>query len=279
MILSFHPVFVGDQNILCAGRDPGEEERTAIWQAQAVILPQGCRESLYSMASQGPAPVFPDYQARFRYPGKLGQASLFKKASIPHPETLIFPTLKTFRELSIKQNPPFDFPWVFKFDWGGEGHTVYLLKAWQDLDQAVEKAALFEETGQCGFVIQKFIPCGQRCLRAVVLHEKIILYWKISAIESPVMTGMRQGASIDHQVDADVKKQAIAATRNLCKKTGINLAGLDLIFPENNTGPLFLEINHYFGRRGLGGSDNYYRLLTHAINDWLKSPGLIREAK
>jgi len=47
MILSFHPCFKGDKNIIVAGRTPAEEDIAAIKAAEAVILPQGCRESLY----------------------------------------------------------------------------------------------------------------------------------------------------------------------------------------------------------------------------------------
>ena len=45
MILSFHPCFAGDHNIICAGREPGADDLAAIKKAKAVIVPQGCRES------------------------------------------------------------------------------------------------------------------------------------------------------------------------------------------------------------------------------------------
>lgn len=57
-----------------------------------------------------------------------------------------------------------------------------------------------------------------------------------------------------------------------CEKTGINLAGVDLLFPSDRTlDPLFLEINYFFGRRGLGGSDRWYAILNAEIETWLKS--------
>ena len=72
MILSFHPCYEADSNILCAGRDPDEKDLAAIRAADAVILPQGCREALYLLARQNCSYVFPDYDARFQYPGKTG---------------------------------------------------------------------------------------------------------------------------------------------------------------------------------------------------------------
>jgi len=90
MILSFHPLYVADRDLLCAGRDPGATELKAIQEAEAVILPQGCRESLYRMAKNNCAHVFPDYDTRFAYPEKIGQAKLFQKKEIPHPRTVIY---------------------------------------------------------------------------------------------------------------------------------------------------------------------------------------------
>jgi ribosomal protein S6--L-glutamate ligase len=56
----------------------------------------------------------------------------------------------------------------------------------------------------------------------------------------------------------------------------VDLAGFDLVFPEEAppSGLLFLEINWYFGRRGLGGADAYYRILLEEINAWLRGLGL-----
>jgi len=39
-----------------------------------------------------------------------------------------------------------------------------------------------------------------------------------------------------------------------------------------------LEINYYFGRRGLGGTINYYRLLYKAVQDWLEEAGFDPES-
>jgi ribosomal protein S6--L-glutamate ligase len=59
-------------------------------------------------------------------------------------------------------------------------------------------------------------------------------------------------------------------------QSGINLAGVDFIFDLTQADPAahILEINYYFGRRGLGGSRSFYRLLYEAIREWLGSLGL-----
>ena len=57
----------------------------------------------------------------------------------------------------------------------------------------------------------------------------------------------------------------------LCEKTGINLAGVDLIFPENpgEADPKLLEINYFFGRTGIGGSKRFYALLRKEVKRWI----------
>ena len=73
--------------MICAGREPGPDEWAAVKSAAAVILPQSCRRSLYEMARDHCPHVFPNYEARFKYPGKLGDISLFKSENLPHPHT------------------------------------------------------------------------------------------------------------------------------------------------------------------------------------------------
>jgi len=57
----------------------------------------------------------------------------------------------------------------------------------------------------------------------------------------------------------------------LCQKTGINLAGVDVIFSSDrdDPAPMLLEINYFFGRKGLGGSEAYYKILQAEIQAWL----------
>ena len=38
----------------------------------------------------------------------------------------------------------------------------------------------------------------------------------------------------------------------MCRRMGIDVAGFDLMFPDQGA-PVFVEINHHFGHKGLGG--------------------------
>lgn len=273
MIVSFHPCIEADTNIICAGRDPDASDLAAIRAARAVVLPQGCRESLYRMARDNCAHVFPDYEARFRYPGKTGQARLFADVAIPHPKTRIYENTTTFRR-DGGLNASLERPLVFKLDWGGEGDTVALIRTPQDLQAALSRAAAFEQSGQSGFVLQEYVPDASRTLRVVVIGRRLLAYWRIQDNTLTFGTSVSHGARIDTTADPALRQSGIRQARDFCRRSGINLAGLDLIFaPPADPGaapwPLLLEINYFFGRTGIGGSDAFYGLLQEEIEDWL----------
>ncbi len=273
MILSFHPCFEADKNLIVAGRDPGHEELNAIKSADAVILPQGCRESLYKIAVRNCAHVFADYHARFKYPGKTGQAALFKKTRAPFPRTFIYPNLASFSRRTPETVPksPLPFPFVFKFDWGGEGQSVFLIKTDSELLQALEKTKYNENSGRRGFLIQTYIPHRNRSLRVVVVNTKLISYWRVQPVAEIFGTSLVAGAHIDKESDPHLQAAACNVVSRFCIQTGINLAGFDLIFDQSKEKPVpvMLEINYFFGRAGLGGSNNFYELLVPEIAAWI----------
>ena len=273
MIVSFHPLFEADKNIICAGREPNADDLTAIKAARAVVLPQGCRQSLYEMATDNCKHVFPDYEARFDYPGKIGQIRLFQKSGTAHPHAEIFQTVNDFQQ-QHGENPrdiAFELPCVFKFDWGGEGETVYLINSSEDLKQALRRAAHFEHSGQKGFLLQEYVPTKGKTLRVVIIGKTLISYWRIQENTDAFISNVSGGARIDAVSEPERQKVAKAFVKNLCNKTGINLAGFDVIFAPVKAyiKPLMLEINYFFGRRGLGGSDAYYKILKREIHIWL----------
>ena len=220
MLLSYHPCYVGDENRLCAGRDPDESDRKAINAADGVVLPQGCRKALFEMAAAHCANVFPDYHARFTYPGKTGQSRLFKKIGVNYPHTQDFSGLAEFYS-RMDTNPllmkPFKYPFVFKFDWSGEGVNVRLIQSSIDFEQVMQLAETYERTGQKGFVIQKYIPAGNRSLRVVVTGCRFDAYWRV-AKDGGFGTAVANGAAIDHESDADLQGKGIEIGRASCRE-------------------------------------------------------------
>lgn len=265
MIVSFHPLFEGDKYIICAGRDPNQKDLDAILAADAVLLPQGCRQSLYGMARKNCARVFPNYDTRFAYPGKIGQIRLFRETATPHPES------RTYAALSDFDGEFPAFPFVFKFDWGGEGHNVFLIRSHEDFEGIMEKTARFEKTGQRGFLLQEYVPTQNRDLRVVVIGRHVTSYWRVQKDDGNFRSNLSEGGVTDADSDPDLQEQGIGLVKDFCEKTGINLAGFDLLFSSESKSFLFLEINYFFGRQGLGGSEKYYELLDAGIRDWLCS--------
>ena len=274
MVVSFHPIFKTDLNLICAGRDPGPEELAAIQGARAVILPQGCPQPLYQMVCENCLHVFPNYDARFRYPGKTGQIRLFRDIDAPHPETEIFRNTSDFRMRYPEDGYP-SFPVVFKFDWGGEGDTVFLLQTTADLTDLLQHADRCEASGQMGFLLQQYIVSGNRSLRVAVIGERTLSYWRTHAEEKRFHASLSKGAQVDLTSDPVLKQTAEALVADFCRRAKINLAGLDVIFAAEDPRqtPLLLEINYFFGRVGLGGSEAYYRILRKEIRQWLKRVG------
>jgi len=267
MVLSYHPCYVGDQNRLCAGRAPNEEDAAAMAAADAVILSQGCSRSLYRLARRHCQRVFPNYDARFAYPGKTGQVRLFRKFGAPHPETRLYPDTATLGA-SCFPRPPMAFPFVFKFDWGGEGEGVYRIED-PDMLRRWLKSATGEPPAPC--LVQEYVPHGQKTLRVVVIGTTMRSYWKVVQKPGRFGASLAQGAVIDTLTDPERQAAGKEAVAGFCQKSGVDLAGFDLIFPEASTRsrPLFLEINYFFGRRGLGGSERFYEILVKEIRDWL----------
>ena len=97
----------------------------------------------------------------------------------------------------------------------------------------------------------------------------------------PLGTGGDGGARIDTAYGPDLQQAAIAVVEQVGRQTGLQLAGFDFIFNQGDLErgiirPLMLEINYFFGRTGLGGSQAYYRILESEIDKWLAANGLGR---
>ncbi len=275
MILSFHPNIVADENILCAGRLPDEKDEVTVRKAEAVIVPQGCSEDLYRMCRKHCLRIFPNYDVRFDFPRKLGQARLFQEIRAPFPRTFLFDSVYSFR-FNYPKSSPLEFPYVFKSDWGGEGDEVFLLETDNSLERCLKRAKDMERGGRKGFLLQEYVPAGGRDLRVVIIGSRLYSYWRFQQNSSQFLTNLKAGGVIDYLFAPELQEKGGAMVKEFCSKTGINLAGFDLLFPnyEKNSCPFFLEINYFFGRKGLGGSFKYYELVERAVEEWLEGIGL-----
>jgi ribosomal protein S6--L-glutamate ligase len=275
MILSFHPCIDADVNVIVAGRAPGSEENTLIKGADAVILPQGVRQDLYDLSRYHCSRVFPNYDHRFKHPGKIGDTLLFRAVGIPHPETHIFRSVADY----LKRFPPeqarfpFSFPLVLKGNYSGEGRMVFKIYDLEQLRTYLEQFREMEKSGTQGFIIQQWIDHGGRDVRVVIIHERLSSYWRAQPDPQQFLTNISAGGIIDQHSDPNLLKKAEKIAHRFCQHTGINLAGIDVMFDKNDRSdqPLLLEINYWFGRRFFGSSEVYYSILKEAIKRWLAS--------
>ncbi|MBL7226160.1 MAG: hypothetical protein ISS59_08490 [Desulfobacteraceae bacterium] len=281
MILSFHPCFDTDIQIILGDRLLDLDDLECIKKAEAIILPQASTQDLYKICATSGASLFPSYEARTKYPGKIGQSLMFKDFQFPHPRTLRWHGVEDFEEACPPSDTlPHELPFLIKENMSHEAEGVFLIENKKALKEALDNLALRERSGLKGFVTQEYVPCGGNVLRAVVIGKRVITYWKRPSKPGQEITTISRGAIVDHDWQPDLQERGHASARELAKKTGINLAAIDFVFPiaGEDPEPLFLEINYYFGRRGLGGGENYYSLLYEAVQDWLSEIGLNPES-
>ncbi len=277
MILSFHPCFDANVQVILGARRLDSHDLELIRDAEAIVLPQGCPEDLFQVCSRSDALIFPNYEMRFKYPGKMGQSLLFRDFGLLHPVTFRWPTVRKFKKAYPDPELfPHNLPFLIKDDKSHEAEGVYFVEGRPSMSEALDYLTLRERSGMSGFVTQEFVPSGGNVLRAVIIGKRVITYWKRPNKPGQVITTISRDAIIDSEWKLDLQEKGKEQAHVLTVKTGINLAAIDFVFPLSlkQPAPFFLEINYFFGRRGLGGTENYYRLLYQAVQDWLAEVGL-----
>ncbi len=267
MIISFHPCIAADAHIILGDRLPDEKEQLLLTKADAVILPQGCTKELFEVCANLKVPIFPEYRYRFEYPGKIGQVNLFKRFSLPHPCSIPLNSVEEVfekREFFLKK-----LPFFLKENMKHEGYGVYFVRDLKDIENIKNKIS--DEV-----LVQEFIKCEGNVLRVVIIGDELISYWKRPLKKGQLITTISSNAKIDHNWNPYLQEKGKNLVKELISKTGINLAAVDIVFKKEE--PLFLEINYYFGRKGIGGSERYYKLLLSAVKKWLFQKGLFTKS-
>jgi ribosomal protein S6--L-glutamate ligase len=271
IVLSMHPVIAGDRFYWDRGvwdKDLFQE----IQKARAVILSQTVERELYCLCKRQCPHVFPNYDLRFQWEGKVGDTLAFWAFNTKHPHTLVFPKVETL----LGEHPDMNhkipalprFPFVLKGAHGGEGTRVWLIQSSMELEEKLQVLLQFELKGRSGFVIQEYLPNLKRDLRVVVIGSRIISYWRKA---EGFFHNIACGGEVDAESDPELQAVGREKVRQFCQRSGINLAAFDLVFMPDGGDPIFLEINYTFGRTGLGGSENFYSLLRDAVDSWLKT--------
>ncbi len=272
MILSFHPCFLGDMLVIFGDGTLDSHDLGHIQAAKAIILPQSCTLDLYRACKSSSAQLFPNYDVRFEYPGKIGQSLLFKELKMPHPVTMEWPSVKAFREgYESEVDAPHPIPFLIKGNETHEAEGIYPITDRLTLESSLDDLQRMEGRGTQGFISQEMIPTKGNVLRVVIIGSKRITYWKRAEKPGQLITTISRGARIDRKWRGDLQEKGSIEAERLVTAAGIDLAAIDLIFDLTRTDPqpLFLEVNYVFGRRGLGGSMRFYELLSEALREWL----------
>ncbi len=274
MILSFHPCITADHQIILGHRQPDSNDASCIARAELIILPQTCSKKLFTMCAGSKALLFPDYRARFDYPGKVGQSMLFLKTGLSQPETLHWNSIDHFSR-TVDKSLPHKLPFLLKEDRKHEAQGIYLVRDEGDVNLFLEKMRKKDKLEDTRFISQEFVHAGGNALRVVIMENSYISYWKRPGVPGQEISTISNGAIVDKKWRPELQEKGIAMAEKLSMKTGINLAAVDFIFNfnEQDPEPLFLEINYSFGRTGLGGTFNYYNLLFRAITGWMDKNG------
>jgi ribosomal protein S6--L-glutamate ligase len=276
MILSFHPCFLGDTLVILGDGTLDAHDLRHIEAAEIIILPQYCTSELYRTCKRSSAQIFPNYDTRFKYPGKIGQSLLFKNYDCPHPKTLQWASVRAFNEAyGGERDFSHRMPFLIKVDQAHEAEGIYTITDRKALGRCLEDLGRLEELGYPGFISQEVIRTEGNVLRAVIVGSRTITYWKRARETGQMIITISRGAEIDKVWKPELQTKGKTEAERLVAATGINLAAIDFIFDFRSPDPqpLFLEINYIFGRRGLGGSIQFYRLLTEAVQEWLVERG------
>ena len=275
MLLSFHRRIRGDVNLRLPHKKPlSPEVLDMAASARAVILTQHVKANQYRQLQKLGTPLFPNYTFRFGYEGKVGNIRLFRRFEAPHPKTHIYESVLDFENRHMqKKEALFDYPFVLKGDRGGGGWAVFLLKNIRDLRKYLRVLADVRLHPTKRFISQEYVQHGGRDLRVVVVGDTTVVYWRCQERHGEFRNNVGRGAAINYELDPPLRNKGIACVRNFCSHTGINLAAFDVLFDRSipDPEPMLSEINFLFGRKGLGGSPAFHKVLQSAVGKWFSS--------
>ncbi|UCE84278.1 MAG: hypothetical protein JSV47_07155 [Deltaproteobacteria bacterium] len=227
--------------------------------ARGVVLPRGATEKRYRQITAMARNWFPNLDARYAYPGKTTQSLLFRRLKVRHPTTFVYPDPQELMDAE-KGILPLDYPFVLKGDLGGGGSAVFPVTSRNDLLHGLNRLP-----AERPVLIQQWVKHGGMDLRVVVVGAKMVSYFRVGG--ENFYNNVCRGGRMHPEIFPELQYRGMAAVARFCHLAGINLAGFDLMFPDEGS-PVFIEINYNFGRKGLGGTPGFRRLFQEAVGLW-----------
>jgi len=258
--VSFHPEMPMEENLPPFADSDDPEVRDLLRAAAGVVLPAHVSPWRYRLITHWARDWFPHLDARFAYQGKARQAELFRSLGVRHPETLLFESPDRLLSFFARRPLPWPYPVVLKGDTGGGGSRVFPLYAAGDLERFAA-----ELPGREPALLQQWVEHGGRDLRVVVYGDRAVSYFRVG--DGRFYNNLCRGGRLDRELCPWDQERGIEAVRDVCRRVGIDIAGFDLMFPDEGP-PVFIEINFHFGRKGLGGTVGHRGYLREAVDAW-----------
>jgi ribosomal protein S6--L-glutamate ligase len=228
--------------------------------AAGVLLPEYVAPLRYQSITCYAREWFPNLDARFGYCGKTKQILLFRKLGVRCPDSLLFDNTHRLMDFFERSGSPWGYPLVLKGDLGGGGSTVFPIRTPENLPECLEKLPSEEPC-----LLQRWVEHGGKDLRVVVYGDHTVSYFRVG--DGRFYNNVCRGGRLDHLGWPELQAKGVQAVRSFCKLSMIDIAGFDLMFPDEDE-PVFVEINFHFGRKGLGGSEGHRIHVLRAIRDW-----------
>ncbi|MEN6439167.1 MAG: glutathione synthase [Syntrophobacter sp.] len=258
--VSFRPGIQMEENLPPYESARDAKTRELLRNAAGVLLPEHVAPWRYKDLTECAKEWFPRLETRFRYHGKTKQTRLFRLLGTRHPESLLFDTPRQLQAFFNENGSPWGYPLVLKGDKGGGGSTVYPIRAPEDLPGYLKELPEGEP-----LLLQRFVEHGGKDLRVVVYGSRTVSYFRVG--DGRFYNNICRGGRLEHDAWPELQEKGRRAVRDFCRLARIDIAGFDLMFPDDGD-PVFVEINYHFGRKGLGGAPGHREYLGQAIADW-----------
>ena len=237
-----------------------ERSRDLLCNAAGVLMPKYFSPVRYQQVAALAPNHFPRLGPRYLYRGKASQIRLFRDLALPHPRTVVYDKPAQALRSCLQSGIPFS-PCVLKGDRGGGGSAVFPIHTWSDLSNGLNMLP-----GDEPVLLQDWVNNQGMDLRVVIIGELTKSYFRVG--NGHFYNNVAQGGRIDYELFPEKQRLGREMARSLCQSAGIDVAGLDLMFPPQGS-PLFIEINFLFGRKGIGGRTGYERLFDQAVRAWM----------
>lgn len=258
--VSFRPGIRMEENLPPYTMVDDPETIDLIRKAAGVLLPSHVSPWTYRSITKHAKEWFPRLEARFNFQGKTRQVDLFNRMGVRHPESLVFETSLRLQAYMNERGSPWGYPVVLKGDLGGGGETVFPIYKSEDVAKYLPSLP-----GEKPVLIQKWVDHGGKDLRVVIYGDRAVSYFRVGG--GRFYNNICRGGRLDHRGWPDLQEKGVSAARAFCRLAGIDIAGLDLMFPDEGE-PVFLEVNFHFGSKGLGGLKEHQKHVRRAIRSW-----------